>query len=262
MIRALWTAATGMQSQQLSIDVIANNLANANTVGFKRGRADFQDLLYQTIKEAGVSTTSSTIDPTGIQIGLGSIPAAVSKNFSQGNFKETGNTLDLAIAGKGFFQVAMPDGTIDYTRAGSLKLDNTGRIVTPNGNPIAPQIVIPTDTTSISIGSDGTVSVLEAGQNTPSQVGTIQLASFANPAGLKALGHNLYQITQSSGAPNLSTAGTNGLGNIEQGVLEMSNVSVVQEMVDMIAAQRAYELNAKAIQTADSMLETVNSLKR
>jgi len=262
MIRALWTAATGMQAQQLAVDTIANNLANANTVGFKRARADFQDLLYQTIKEAGTSTTSNTIEPTGIQIGLGTAPAAVSKNFSQGNFKETGNTLDLAIAGKGFFQITMPDGTTDYTRAGSFKLDDTGRIVTSEGYPLSPQIVIPSDTTSISIGSDGTVSVLEAGQSTPSQVGTIQLASFANPSGLKALGHNLYQITTSSGAPILGNAGTNGLGTIEQGVLEMSNVSVVQEMVNMIASQRAYELNSKAIQTADSMLQTVNSLKR
>ncbi|GMT43903.1 MAG: hypothetical protein IEMM0003_0722 [bacterium] len=151
MLRALWTAATGMQAQQLAVDTIANNLANANTVGYKRGRADFQDLLYQTIKEAGTSTTSSTIEPTGIQIGLGTVPAAVSKNFSQGNFKETGNSLDLGIAGKGFFQITMPDGTTDYTRSGSFKLDNTGRIVTSEGHPVAPQIVIPSDATSISI---------------------------------------------------------------------------------------------------------------
>ncbi len=262
MIRSLWTAATGMEAQQLNIDTISNNLANVNTAGFKRSRADFEDLLYQTIKEAGVASTSNTMEPTGIQIGLGVKPAAVVKNFAQGNFKETGNPLDIAIAGNGFFQITMPDGTTTYTRDGAFKIDDNGRIVTSEGYPLSPEIIIPSDTVSINIGNDGTVSVLEAGQNTPSQIGQIQLANFINPAGLKSLGHNLYQETQSSGTATTDNPGSNGLGTLEQGVLEMSNVSVVQEMVEMIAGQRAYETNAKAIQTSDEMLQTANNLKR
>jgi|UniRef100_A0A832EXS1 flagellar basal-body rod protein FlgG len=262
MIRALWTAATGMQGQQTNIDVIANNLANVNTVGFKRSRADFEDLIYQTQKEAGVNTTSNTVEPTGIQIGLGTQLADVSKNFMQGSLQETGNPLDLAIQGSGFFQITMPDGTIAYTRAGDFKLDNNGRIVTTDGYPLSPEITVPQDTTSISVGNDGTISVLEAGQTTPTQLGQIQLAFFANPAGLKAIGQNLFQQTVSSGTPTLGTPGINGLGTINQGYLEMSNVSVVQEMVDMIAAQRAYETNAKVIQTSDQMLQTANNLKQ
>jgi len=262
MIRALWTAATGMQGQQTNIDVIANNLANVNTVGFKRSRSDFEDLIYQTQKEAGVNTTSNTVEPTGIQIGLGTQLADVSKNFMQGSLQETGNPLDLAIQGSGFFQITMPDGTIAYTRAGDFKLDNNGRIVTTDGYPLSPEITVPQDTTSISVGNDGTISVLEAGQTTPTQLGQIQLAFFANPAGLKAIGQNLFQQTVSSGTPTLGTPGINGLGTINQGYLEMSNVSVVQEMVDMIAAQRAYETNAKVIQTSDQMLQTANNLKQ
>ncbi|MGB9755602.1 MAG: flagellar basal-body rod protein FlgG [Desulfurella sp.] len=262
MIRALWTAATGMQGQQTNIDVIANNLANVNTVGFKRSSADFEDLIYQTQKEAGVNTTSNTVEPTGIQIGLGTQLADVSKNFMQGSLQETGNPLDLAIQGSGFFQITMPDGTIAYTRAGDFKLDNNGRIVTPDGYPLSPEITIPQDTTSVSVGNDGTISVLEAGQTTPTQLGQLQLAFFANPAGLKSIGQNLYVQTVSSGTPTLGTPGINGLGTINQGYLEMSNVSVVQEMVDMIAAQRAYETNAKVIQTSDQMLQTANNLKQ
>ncbi len=262
MIRALWTAATGMEAQQLNIDTIANNLANVNTAGFKRSRADFVDLLYQMVKEAGVASTANTMEPTGIQVGLGVKPAAVVKNFSQGNFKETGNPLDIAIAGKGFFQITMPDGTIAYTRDGAFKLDANGRIVTSEGYPLSPEITIPADTVSINIGNDGTVSVLEAGQNTPTQIGQIQLANFINPAGLKAIGHNLFKETQASGTATIGNPGSNGLGTIEQGILEMSNVSVVQEMVEMIAGQRAYDTNAKAIQTSDEMLQTANNLKR
>ncbi len=262
MIRSLWTAATGMEAQQLNIDTISNNLANVNTAGFKRSRADFEDLLYQMVKEAGVASTSNTVEPTGIQIGLGVKPAAVVKNFSQGNFKETGNPLDLAIAGNGFFQITMPDGTTAYTRDGSFKIDANGRVVTSEGYPLSPEITIPGDTVSINIGNDGTVSVLEAGQNTPSQIGQIQLSSFINPAGLKAVGHNLYKESDASGAATVANPGSNGLGTIEQGILEMSNVSVVQEMVEMIAGQRAYETNAKAIQTSDEMLQTANNLKR
>ncbi len=262
MLRSLWTAATGMEAQQLNIDTISNNLANVNTAGFKRSRADFEDLLYQTIKEAGVASTANTTEPTGIQVGLGVKTAAVVKNFAQGNFKETGNPLDIAIAGNGFFQITMPDGTISYTRDGAFKIDNNGRIVTSEGYPLSPAITIPGDTVSINIGNDGTVSVLEAGQNTPTQIGQIQLVNFINPAGLKSLGHNLYQETASSGTAQTGNPGSNGLGTIEQGVLEMSNVSVVQEMVEMIAGQRAYETNAKAIQTSDEMLQTANNLKR
>jgi len=262
MIRSLWTAATGMEAQQLNIDTISNNLANVNTAGFKRSRADFEDLLYQTVKEAGAASTSNTMEPTGIQIGLGVKTAAVVKNFAQGNFKETGNPLDIAIAGNGFFQITMPDGTTAYTRDGAFKIDDNGRIVTSEGYPLSPEIVIPSDTVSINIGNDGTVSVLEAGQNTPTQIGQIQLANFINPAGLKSLGHNLYQESQASGTATTDNPGSNGLGTMEQGVLEMSNVSVVQEMVEMIAGQRAYETNAKAIQTSDEMLQTANNLKR
>ncbi len=262
MIRSLWTAATGMEAQQLNIDTISNNLANVNTAGFKRSRPDFEDLLYQMVKEAGVASTSNTSEPTGIQVGLGVKPAAVVKNFSQGNFKETGNPLDIAIAGKGFFQITMPDGTIAYSRDGSFKIDANGKIVTSEGYPLSPEITIPGDTVSVNIGNDGTVSVLEAGQSTPSQIGQIQIANFINPAGLKALGHNLYQESDASGAATVGNPGSNGLGTIEQGILEMSNVSVVQEMVEMIAGQRAYETNAKAIQTSDEMLQTANNLKR
>lgn len=262
MIRALWTAATGMQGQQTNIDVIANNLANVNTVGFKRSSADFEDLIYQTQKEAGVNTTSNTVEPTGIQIGLGTQLAAVSKNFMQGSLQQTGNPLDLAIQGSGFFQITMPDGSIAYTRAGDFQLDNNGRIVTTDGYPLSPEITIPQDTTSVSVGNDGTISVLEAGQTTPTQLGQLQLAFFANPAGLKSIGQNLYIQTVSSGTPTLGTPGINGLGTINQGYLEMSNVSVVQEMVNMIAAQRAYETNAKVIQTSDQMLQTANNLKQ
>ncbi len=262
MIRSLWTAATGMEAQQINIDAIANNLANVNTSGFKKSRVDFQDLLYQTIKPAGVATTSSTVQPAGIQVGLGVKPAGIVKNFAQGNFKETGNPLDIAIAGDGFFQVSMPDGTTAYTRSGAFKVDNNGRLVTSDGYTMSPEITIPSDTLSISIGNDGTVSVLEQGQDTPTQIGQIQIAHFINPAGLSAIGHNLFKVTDASGSANTGNPGNDGLGTLEQGVLEMSNVSVVQEMVEMIAGQRAYETNSKAIQTSDEMLQTANNLKR
>lgn len=262
MIRSLWTAATGMEAQQMNIDTIANNLANVNTSGFKRSRVDFQDLLYQTIKEAGVATTSSTVQPAGIQVGLGVKPAGIVKNFSQGNFKQTGNPLDIAIAGDGFFQVSMPDGTTAYTRSGAFKVDNNGRLVTSDGYTMSPEITIPSDTLSVSVGNDGTVSVLEQGQDTPTQIGQIQTAHFINPAGLDAIGHNLFKETDASGNATVGNPGNDGLGTLEQGVLEMSNVSVVQEMVEMIAGQRAYETNSKAIQTSDEMLQTANNLKR
>ncbi|HEX2769604.1 MAG TPA: flagellar basal-body rod protein FlgG [Geobacteraceae bacterium] len=262
MMRALLTAASGMQSQQLNIDVIANNLANVNTTGFKKSRPDFQDLMYQNMKSVGAPSTSSTQIPSGIQIGLGSKAASVTKVFSAGSITQTGNDLDLAIEGDGFFQIKMTDGTTTYTRDGSFKKDSQGRIVNSDGYPLTPEMVIPTNASKVTIGNDGTVSVLQAGQSTPTTIGTIQLATFSNPAGLSSLGHNLYQPTDSSGTANTGTAGQNGIGTIGQGFLEMSNVSVMEEMVNMIMSQRAYETNSKAVQAADEMLQQTNNIKR
>ena len=262
MIRALWTAASGMQAQQLNMDVVANNLANVNTTGFKKSRADFQDLMYQNIKTTGAPSTNATQIPTGIQVGLGSKAAAVSKIFTTGAINQTGNELDIAIEGEGFYQIQMSDGTTGYSRAGSFKKDSTGRVVNSDGYPLLPEIVIPANATRITVGNDGTVSVMQAGQNTPTTVGTMQLASFSNPAGLSSLGHNLYQPTDASGAASTGTAGQNGLGTISQGFLEMSNVSVMEEMVNMIVGQRAYEINSKAVQAADETLQLANNLRR
>ena len=262
MIRALWTAASGMQAQQKNIDVVANNLANVNTTGFKRSRADFQDLIYQNIKSSGAPATNATQLPTGIQIGLGTRLASVSKIFAPGDFTQTGNELDIAIEGDGFFQIQQPDGTTGYSRAGAFKKDSQGRVVTPDGNPLLPEVVIPSNAIKVNIGSDGTVSVIQAGQNTPTTVGAIQLASFSNPAGLSSMGKNIYQPTDASGAATTGTPGQNGLGTVTQGLLEMSNVSVAEEMVNMIVGQRAYEINSKAVQTSDEMLQTANNLKR
>jgi len=262
MLRALWTAASGMQSQQTNIDVIANNLANVNTTGFKKSRADFQDLMYQNLKTTGSPSTNTTQVPTGIQIGLGTRLAAVTKLFTSGDFTQTGNDLDMAIEGDGFFQIQMPDGTTGYSRAGAFKKDSTGRVVTSDGYPLLPEIVIPTNATKISIGNDGTVSVTQAGQTAPTNVGNIQLAQFANPAGLAAQGKNLFLQTDSSGNATTGTPGQTGIGTITQGFLEMSNVNVASEMVNMIVGQRAYEINSKAVQAADEMLQTANNMKR
>ncbi|ABQ28249.1 flagellar basal-body rod protein FlgG [Geotalea uraniireducens] len=262
MIRALWTAASGMQAQQLNIDVVANNLANVNTTGFKKSRADFQDLMYQNLKTSGAPSTNATQIPTGIQVGLGSKAAAVSKIFTAGNITQTGNEMDLAIEGEGFFQIQMPDGSTNYSRAGSFKKDSQGRMVNSDGYPLLPEVIIPNNATKITVGNDGTVSVMQSGQNTPTSVGTIQLATFSNPAGLSSLGHNLYQPTDSSGAATTGTSGQNGIGTLSQGFLEMSNVSVMEEMVNMIVGQRAYEINSKAVQAADEMLQTANNLRR
>ena len=262
MIRALWTAASGMQAQQTNIDVVANNLANVNTAGFKKSRADFQDLMYQNMKTTGAPSTNSTQVPAGIQIGLGAKLAAVSKIFTEGNINQTGNELDVAIEGNGFFQVQMPDGSTAYSRAGSFKRDSQGRVVTSDGYPMIPEVVIPSNVTAINIGNDGTVSVMQAGQTTPTNVGNIQLAAFSNPSGLIALGKNLFQQSDSSGIATTGTPGQNGLGTTAQGFLEMSNVSVMEEMVNMITGQRAYEINSKAVQTADEMLQTANNLRR
>lgn len=263
MIRALWTAASGMQGQQKSIDVVANNLANVNTTGFKRSRADFQDLIYQNLKSTGSPATSSTQVPTGIQIGLGSRLASVTKIFTQGDFTQTGNELDIAIEGDGFFTIKMPDGTDGYTKSGAFKLDSTRQIVTADGNPLSPSIVTLPGTTKINIGSDGTVSVQVAGQNATTQVGVIQLATFPNPSGLSSQGKNIYLPTDASGIATTGiTPGTNGAGTIGQGLLEMSNVNVAEEMVNMIVGQRAYEINSKAVTASDEMLQTANNLKR
>jgi len=262
MIRALWTSATGMQAQQLNIDVIANNLANVNTAGFKRGRGDFQDLLYQTIRLAGTASSTGTEVPSGIQVGHGARVVAVQKIFLQGDFMQTMNDLDITIEGRGFFQILRPDGEIAYTRSGAFKLDSDGRIVTSDGYPMEPETTIPEDTVNITIGPDGTVSVLQAGQTEASEVGNIELAMFPNEGGLKNVGKNLYLPTDASGDPTTGVPGEDGFGTIAQGYLEMSNVNVVEEMVNMIVSQRAYEINSKVIQTSDDMLQVANNLKR
>ena len=262
MIRALWTAASGMQAQQLNIDVVANNLANASTTGFKKSRADFQDLMYQTVKTTGAPSTNSTTIPTGIQVGLGVKPAAVTKIFSPGNITQTGNELDIAIQGNGFFQVQQSDGSTAYTKAGTFKKDGQGRVVTSDGSPVLPEILIPANATSITVGNDGTVSVQQGGQTAATTVGTLQLASFPNPSGLNAIGKNLFLPTDSSGAATTGVAGQNGLGTMEQGYVEMSNVSIMEEMVNMIVGQRSYEINSKAVQASDEMLQQAAGLKR
>jgi|SRR5581483_9226893 len=260
MIRALYTAATGMQAQQLNIDVVANNLANVNTTGFKKSRADFQDLLYQTLRAPGSPSTNSTQSPTGIQVGLGTRPAAVQRLNMQGDYNQTQNPLDMAIEGIGFFQVTLPDGTSGFTRAGSFKMDTQQRLVNSDGMPLEPAIAIPDGSTDITIGQDGTVSAIAPGQSTATQVGQIQTARFANPAGLRALGKNLLQETDTSGPPQLGTPGQENRGTLLQGFLENSNVSVVEELVSLITGQRAYEVTSKAIQTADEMLRATNAI--
>jgi flagellar basal-body rod protein FlgG len=262
MIRSLWSAATGMQAQTLNIDIISNNLANVGTSGFKRSRADFQDLLYQTIRSPGVSSSDDTQVPTGIQVGHGVRPAATQKMFSQGEFQHTQNDLDMAIEGGGFFQVIQPNGETGYTRSGAFKLDSDGRMVTSDGFPMEPEINIPADAIAISIGTDGTVSVLLAGENQPSEIGTVELAQFVNPSGLRNIGRNLYIPSAASGDATTGTPGEDGFGTIAQGYLELSNVSVVDEMVNMIVAQRAYETNSKTIQASDEMLQTATNLRR
>jgi len=262
MLRALWTAASGMNAQQLNVDVIANNLANVNTSGFKRSRVDFQDVLYQTDRVPGSVAARGAQVPTGIQVGLGTRPASVYKLFQQGTFQSTGNDLDIAIQGNGFFQVMQPDGTMAYTRDGGFKLDTQGRVVTADGYTLEPQITIPAQATGIAIGQDGTVSVKLPGQTQMQQVGQIQLASFVNPSGLSSLGKNLFAGTAASGDPKTGTPGLTNLGQLVQGYVEQSNVDVVNEMVQMIVAMRAYETNSKAIQTSDEMLQTANQIRR
>ena len=258
MSRALYTAATGMQVQQQNVDNIANNLANASTVGFKRTRLEFQDLLYQNLRVPGAAANASTALPVGLQIGLGARSISSERIFLQGDFRQTENPLDLVIEGSGFFQVRQTNGELAYTRAGSFHLNAQGQIVTAGGDTIEPAVTIPSNATSITIGTDGTVSVTTPGQANAQNVGQIQLATFANPAGLDSLGRNLFKETAASGQATSGSPDANGLGRINQGFIEGSNVNIVEELVNMIAAQRAYETNSKVISAADRMLGTIN----
>ncbi|HTT34021.1 MAG TPA: flagellar basal-body rod protein FlgG [Methylomirabilota bacterium] len=261
MYRALFTAASGMQTQQTNLENVANNLANASTSGFRRRRLQFQDLIYQNLIMPGAASTQQTTYPTGLQIGLGARSAASEIIQAQGDFNTTGNPLDLAIQGQGFFQVQLPTGETAYTRSGSFHLDSTGIIVTSDGNQLQPAITIPPSATNITIGSDGTVSVQLPGQVQAQQVGTIQLATFANPGGLNSVGSNLYLETTASGNPIVGNpGGAEGLGTIQQGAVENSNVDVVGEFIQMILAQRSYEANSRVVRAADEMFQTINGL--
>ncbi|MCB9728878.1 MAG: flagellar basal-body rod protein FlgG [Deltaproteobacteria bacterium] len=262
MIRSLHSAASGMEAQQLHIDVIANNLANVNTTGFKKARAEFQDLFYQEIRAARRSdTVEAEGSPIPLEVGQGTRPIATQKIFTGGDLLQTQNQLDLAIEGAGFFRVAMPDGTVAYTRAGAFKLDSDGRIVSIEGRPLDPPISVPPETTAITVEQDGTVKALQPGDIEPLEVGRIELTQFVNPAGLKSLGHSLYQATSAAGEPLDGLPGELGLGVISQGSLEGSNVVVVEEMIELIAAQRAYEINSRVIRASDEMLQTTTQLR-
>ncbi len=255
MLSSLWIAKTGLDAQQTRMDVISNNLANANTTGFKSSRASFQDLMYQNRAQPGAQTTEQTLSPTGLMLGTGVRVVGTEKLFTQGEVSQTGNSLDVAIQGRGFLQVSMPDGTIAYTRDGSLHTDANGQLVTADGYPLDPGITLPSNVQSITIGADGTVSATTNGSGAAVQVGTLQLADFVNPAGLQPKGNNLYMETASSGAPQTGQPGLNGMGTLMQGALESSNVNVVEEMVNMIETQRTYEMNSKAISSTDQMLQ-------
>jgi len=260
MMRSLWISKTGMEAQQMQLDAISNNLANVATNGFKSERQVFEDLMYQNLRQAGAASSDQTALPTGLQVGLGTRAVATARNFSQGNLQQTSNPLDLAVQGKGFFQIQMPDGTTGYTRDGSFQVSAQGQLVTNTGYTVQPGITIPTAAQSVTIGNDGTVSVVLPGQALPQTVGQIQIAGFINPAGLEPKGGNVYGETAASGTPTPGTAGTNGLGTLQQGFVETSNVNVVEELVQMIQTQRSYELNSKAIQTADQMLDKLSQL--
>jgi flagellar basal-body rod protein FlgG len=260
MINSLWISKTGMEAQQTQLDVISHNLANVSTTGFKRANAVFQDLMYQNLRQVGSNSTEQSQLPTGLQLGLGVRTVATSRSFAQGSMQQTNNQLDVAIKGNGFFQVTQPDGTIGYTRDGSFQVDAQGRLVTSSGLPVANGVTVPAGATNVSISTDGTVSATLSGQTAPQAIGTLALANFVNPAGLEPRGENLYAETAASGQPNGGTAGTNGLGTIMQGFLETSNVNVVQELVSMIQTQRAYEMNSKAVQTSDQMLQKLGQL--
>jgi len=261
MIKALNTAASGMQAQQTNMDVISNNLANVNTTGFKKGRAEFEDLLYQTIKEPGAQTGANSISPNGVQVGLGVKTAGVSKSFEMGAPRITNNPLDIQVEGPGFFPVQTANGQVAYTRDGTFKKDPNGRIVDKNGNSLQPEITIPPGSTAVDISANGVVQVAVGENNEIQTIGQIQLVNFVNPSGLKSVGRNLFVPSNASGIPIQGNPGENGLGMVSQGQLEASNVNVVDEMVNMIQAQRSFETNSKAMQAADQMLQTVNNLR-
>jgi len=260
MIRSLWISKTGLDAQQTQMDTIANNLANVSTNGFKRSRAVFEDLLYQTIRQPGAQSSQQTQIPSGLQLGTGVRPVAAERIHTQGNLQQTGNQLDVAIQGGGFFQILMPDGTTGYTRDGSFQRDSQGQLVTASGFPVQPAITLPANATTVTIGRDGVVSVTQPGVVAPVQVGSLQLATFINPAGLMSMGENLYQETASSGTPSTNVPGTNGSGLLNQSYVETSNVNVVEEMVNMIQTQRAYEINSKSITTSDQMLQKLSQM--
>jgi flagellar basal-body rod protein FlgG len=257
MIRSLWIAKTGLQAQQVQMDVISNNLANVGTNGFKRSRAVFEDLLYQNIQQAGAQTSQQTQLPTGLQLGTGVQPIATERLFSQGNLTQTGNNTDIAINGSGFFQITLPNGQLAYTRDGGFQINNVGQLVTANGYLLQPSITIPPNAQNLTVGTDGTVSINIANSTAITSIGTIQIATFVNPAGLSSIGHNLYSETNGSGAAIIGKAGSNGAGSLSQGFVETSNVNVVEELVNMIQTQRAYEINSKAVTASDQMLQKI-----
>lgn len=260
MLRSLWIAKTGMEGQQTKLDSIANNLANVGTNGFKRAGVVFEDLMYQSLRSPGASTSEQTQLPTGLQVGLGARVASTTRHFGQGALQQTGNNFDVAIKGQGFFQITMPDGSTGYTRDGAFQVDSAGQLVTPSGYPVQPGITIPANAQTVTIAADGTVSVVVSGQTQPLAQGQIQLATFINPAGLEPRGGNLFAETAASGTPNVAAPGSGAHGALQQGFVEGSNVNVVEELVSMIATQRAYELNSKAIQTSDQMLQRLSQV--
>ncbi len=260
MINSLWISKTGMQAQQTQLDVISNNLANVSTNGFKRANAVFEDLMYQNLRQVGANSSEQSELPTGLQLGLGVRTVATSRSFTQGSLQQSGNNLDLAVNGAGFLQVTMPDGTVGYTRDGSLQLDAQGRMVTSSGYPLTAGITVPAEAQNITVSADGVVTAKMPGQAAPQQVGNIELANFVNPAGLEPRGQNLFSESLASGNPITGAPGTAGLGNLMQGFVETSNVNVVQELVTMIQTQRAYEMNSKAITTSDQMLQRLSQL--
>ena len=260
MMRSLWISKSGMEAQQIQLDTVSNNLANVATTGYKRASAQFEDLMYQNLRQSGAASTEQTTLPTGLQVGLGTRAVATARNFTQGNLQQTGNPLDVAVNGNGFFEIQMPDGTSAYTRDGSFKTDPNGQLVTNNGYAVAPGITIPANTESITVGADGVITAKVQGQAQPVQLGNLQLVSFVNPGGLEPRGQNLYIETAASGTPNAGVPGNDGLGLLQQSFLETSNVNVVEELIGMIQTQRAYELNSKAIQTSDQMLQRLSQI--
>jgi flagellar basal-body rod protein FlgG len=261
MIKSLHTAATGMQAQNTQMDVIANNIANTNTAGFKKARAEFEDLLYHNVKEPGAATGANSVAPTGVQVGLGVKTGAVTRDQSMGSVKTTGRDLDISIEGKGFFQVAKPDGTVAYTRNGEFHLNAEGKICDANGNTLQPEITVPAEKAELRINSRGEVSITTAAGGAPQTIGQIELVNFVNPTGLKAIGGNLFTSTPTSGEANTGTPEQANFGGVAQGQIENSNVNIVEEMVNMITTQRAYETNSKVIQASDQMLQALNNLR-